>query len=91
VPLDTAVGFRDRAMLEVLYATGLRRSELLHLKIVDVDFERGTIFVRQGKGKKDRILPISVDGALVPRVAVGRGRSEGIESIGTPPSSNRPA
>lgn len=59
IPLDTAVGFRDRAMLEVLYATGLRRSELLHLKIFDLDFERGTIFVRQGKGKKDRILPIS--------------------------------
>jgi len=59
VPLETAVGVRDRAMLEVLYATGVRRSELLHLKIFDVDFERGTIFVRQGKGKKDRILPIS--------------------------------
>lgn len=60
VPLYTAVGVRDRTMLEVLYATGLRRSDLLHLKIFDVDFERGTLFVRQGKGNKDRVLPVSV-------------------------------
>jgi len=59
IPVETAVGLRDRAMLEVLYATGLRRSELLGLQVFDVDFERGTVFVRQGKGKKDRMLPIS--------------------------------
>lgn len=49
---------RDRAVLEVLYSTGLRRGELRNLSIYDVDSGRGTVFVRQGKGRKDRIVPI---------------------------------
>jgi integrase/recombinase XerD len=52
------LGVRDRAMLEALYSTGMRRSELLGLKIDDLDAERGTIMIRQGKGKKDRLIPI---------------------------------
>jgi len=56
--LGTATGVRDRAMLEVLYSTGMRRMELLHLKVHDVDAERGTVMIRQGKGKKDRMIPI---------------------------------
>jgi integrase/recombinase XerD len=54
----TPFGLRDRAMLEVLYSTGMRRSELAHLSIYDVDAERGIVFIRQGKGKKDRVVPI---------------------------------
>jgi integrase/recombinase XerD len=56
--IATPFGLRDRAMLEVLYSTGMRRSELAHLSIYDVDPERGIVFVRQGKGKKDRVIPI---------------------------------
>jgi integrase/recombinase XerD len=56
--LATPFGLRDRAMLEVLYSTGMRRSELAHLSIYDVDPERGIVFIRQGKGKKDRVIPI---------------------------------
>jgi integrase/recombinase XerD len=52
------LGLRDRAILETLYATGMRRSELIGLKLYDLDGERGTIMVRQGKGKKDRMIPI---------------------------------
>jgi integrase/recombinase XerD len=52
------MGIRDRALLEVLYSTGMRRSELAHLQLYDLDNERGTIMVRQGKGKKDRMIPI---------------------------------
>lgn len=57
---DTAlgVGVRDRAMLEVLYSTGLRRAELAHLGVHDIDPDRGTVWVREGKGRKDRIVPI---------------------------------
>jgi integrase/recombinase XerD len=44
-------------MLELLYATGVRRSELANLKIFDLDVERQTLMVRQGKGKKDRMIP----------------------------------
>jgi integrase/recombinase XerD len=53
-----AMGLRDRAMLETFYSTGMRRSELLALSVFDIDRERGTIMIRQGKGKKDRMIPI---------------------------------
>jgi len=56
--LTEALGLRDRAILEVLYSTGIRRSELVRLGIYDLDAERGTLTVRQGKGKKDRVVPI---------------------------------
>lgn len=52
------LGIRDRAVLEVLYSTGIRRMELVNLSVFDIDAERGTLLVRQGKGKKDRMLPI---------------------------------
>jgi integrase/recombinase XerD len=51
-------GLRDRAILEVFYATGIRRQELANLMVRDIDNERGTLMVRQGKGRKDRFLPM---------------------------------
>lgn len=62
--VNDALGVRDRAMLETFYSTGMRRMELVGLKIFDLDFERGTVLIRQGKGKKDRMIPIG-DRALV--------------------------
>jgi integrase/recombinase XerD len=53
-----ALGIRDRAILETLYSTGMRRMELASLKLYDLDADRGTIVIRQGKGKKDRTVPI---------------------------------
>lgn len=58
VELDTPVGVRDRTMLEVLYATGIRRMEIANLEIGDVDLMRKTVLVREGKGGKDRVIPI---------------------------------
>ena len=55
---STDLGVRDRAMLETLYSTGMRRMELIGLGVFDLDFERGTVMVRQGKGKRDRMIPI---------------------------------
>jgi integrase/recombinase XerD len=52
------LGLRDRAILETLYSTGLRRLELIHLALSDVDHARGVVFVREGKGRKDRVVPI---------------------------------
>jgi len=54
----TALGVRDRAMLETLYSTGIRRMEIIGLQQRDVDYERGTLMIRQGKGRKDRMIPI---------------------------------
>jgi integrase/recombinase XerD len=51
-------GIRDRAMMETLYSTGMRRAELVSLDLTDLDTERGTVLIRQGKGKKDRMVPI---------------------------------
>lgn len=56
--LSDPLGVRDRAMLEVFYSTGIRRSELAHLVAFDLDAERATLLVRQGKGRKDRMVPI---------------------------------
>jgi integrase/recombinase XerD len=52
------LGIRDRAILETLYSTGIRRMELCGLHTYDLDVERGTLIVRQGKGRKDRMVPI---------------------------------
>ena len=51
-------GIRDRAVLEVLYATGIRRNELLSLEVHDVDLKGGVIHVRKGKGGKQRVVPL---------------------------------
>jgi integrase/recombinase XerD len=52
------MGLRDRAILETLYSTGVRRGELVQIKLYDADLKNGTVFIRQGKGKKDRVVPI---------------------------------
>ncbi len=56
-PVDP-LGMRDRTILEVFYSTGMRRAELIGLGRYDLDIERGTVMVRQGKGRKDRMIPI---------------------------------
>ncbi len=52
------VGLRDRAIMEVLYSTGIRRAELTALDLFDIEPTRGVLTVRLGKGKKDRVVPI---------------------------------
>ncbi len=54
----TAIGLRDRAILETGYSTGLRRMELIRLRLYDLDLARGVLAVREGKGQKDRVVPI---------------------------------
>lgn len=60
----TSTGIRDRAILETFYSTGMRRMELVQLRLYDLDIERGTVMVRQGKGKKDRMIPIGARALL---------------------------
>jgi len=55
--LETPLGLRDRAMLETLYASGLRVSELVNLKIHEVGFNEGVVRVI-GKGSKERLVPL---------------------------------
>ncbi len=55
--LSSLLGIRDSAIMETLYSTGMRVSELVGMDIADVDFHNGIVKVR-GKGKKERLLPI---------------------------------
>jgi integrase/recombinase XerD len=56
--VDEVLGLRDRAMMEVFYSTAIRRAELVNLRIYDVDRDRGTLMVREGKGRRDRVAPL---------------------------------
>ncbi len=58
VDTTTPQGLRDRAILEVLYSTGIRRQECASLTLSDIDMARQSLFVREGKGSKDRYIPI---------------------------------
>lgn len=55
---NTESGVRDRAILELFYSTGLRRSELCNLTLHDLSLSRKTVMVRKGKGNKDRLIPV---------------------------------
>lgn len=57
--LQTPTNPKHQAMLSLIYACGLRRSELLNLTLKDILSDRGLLFIQQSKGKKDRVVPIS--------------------------------
>lgn len=52
------LGIRDRAILEMFYSTGIRRTEMARLAITDLNREKHILWVRQGKGQKDRVVPV---------------------------------
>jgi integrase/recombinase XerD len=52
------VGIRDRAIIETFYSTGIRRMELVNLKLQDIDLARGAVTIFEGKWQKDRVVPI---------------------------------
>ncbi len=52
------LGLRDRAILETIYSCAIRRMELVTLKLYDLDRDRGTLMIRHGKGRKQRVIPI---------------------------------
>lgn len=55
---ETPYGLRGRAILEDFYSTGIRRTELCRLELSDLSLSRLTLFIREGKGGKDRLLPL---------------------------------
>jgi len=58
--LEAPTNLKHRAMISLIYACGLRRSELLNLTLKDILSDRNLLFIRQSKGKKDRVVPISM-------------------------------
>ena len=57
-PSDSVLGLRDRAILETYYGTGVRMGECERLNVDDIDLQKAALWVRSGKGRKDRRLPI---------------------------------
>jgi len=72
----TPMGLRDRAMLELLYATGLRVSELVAVKIFEVNLDAGVVRA-MGKGSKERLVPLGEEAAdwISQYIAVRKGKS----------------
>lgn len=73
-PGEDAAGLRDKALFEVLYSTGLRRSEACALNLCDCDRSAGTVRVNAGKGGKDRLVPIGEKALLALSRYLQKGR-----------------
>lgn len=84
--LATPIGLRDRAMLEVLYSTGLRVSELLNLRISDIDMRIGCVRCI-GKGDKERLVPIGRKAIEAVEQWLARGRPKFARPSSPPPHS----
>ena len=84
VSVDEAHFLRDSAILELLYASGMRVAELVRLDLSDIDFHRGTLHVT-GKGDKQRVVPFghAADDALRQWIEKGRGQlaEEGTKAV----------
>ena len=73
--MDTGLGKRDRAMLELMYATGLRVSELVGLELSNLNLNQGVVRV-MGKGQKERLVPIGDEAHECLQVYLSSGRPE---------------
>ncbi len=76
---DDPATFRDRALLELMYASGLRASETISLEISDVDLEHGIVRAR-GKGSKERLVPVGGKALAAVRVYLRAGRPKMVRS-----------
>lgn len=72
----TLIGKRDRAILETLYGTGVRLSELVGCDLTDLDLAQCLLLVRNGKGRKDRVVPVPGRASLALRVYLVEARPE---------------
>lgn len=71
----TFLDLRDRAVFELLYGTGMRVGEAVKLDVTDVDVNSGKLFVSQGKGRKDRVVPVGERALETLKRYVEKGRS----------------
>jgi len=83
----TPIGLRDRAMLEVLYSTGLRVSELLNLRIADIDMRMGCVRCI-GKGDKERLVPIGRKALEAVEVYLAQARPKFARPSSPPPHNH---
>jgi len=77
----TVIGKRDRAILELLYGTGMRLGEAVRADVSDLDLREGVLLVRSGKGKKDRMVPIQGRAALALDTYLAEARPELVKRV----------
>lgn len=82
--ISTDAGLRDRAIMEVFYSCGLRRTELLNLKRQEADLTAQVVWVRQGKGNKDRVVPIGERACAWVRKYLGQVRPHYVQGQDPP-------
>lgn len=75
------IGKRDRAILELLYGTGIRLGEAVRADVTDLDLRQRILLVRSGKGKKDRIVPVPGRAAMALGRYLGEARPEIVKRI----------
>lgn len=80
----TSTGKRDRALLETLYGSGLRAGECRRLDLSDLDLAQMTLLVRDGKGRKDRVVPLTARAALTLGVYLADVRPELVQDAREP-------
>jgi integrase/recombinase XerD len=74
--ISTIIGLRDRALMEVLYATGMRHGEACRLNVYDVDLRAKRVVIREGKGAKDRVMPLTENACYWLRRYLSESRPE---------------
>jgi len=72
--VGTALGLRDRALLELVYSTGMRNTELRELCLDDLETDRRTVRIRKGKGSKSRVVPLGREAAYWLDAYLSQGR-----------------
>jgi len=75
------IGKRDRAILELLYGTGIRLGEATRADVSDLDLREGVLLVRSGKGKKDRVVPVQGRAALALDTYLAEARPELVKRV----------
>jgi site-specific recombinase XerD len=75
IPTEKPRDIRDRAILEVMYATGIRRAELVSLSIYDVEMQTGTMRIEHGKGDETRLVPLTETAVTALKLYLEESRS----------------
>jgi integrase/recombinase XerD len=73
---DAPISIRDRAIMELFYSAGLRRAELMDLKLYDLDWQQQTLTVKQGKGQRQRIIPLTTGAQVTLQRYIQAARGE---------------
>jgi integrase/recombinase XerD len=81
-PIIKPRDIRDRTILEVLYATGIRRAELLGLNIYNADLKTATLKIENGKGGRERIVPLTTSAVAAIKLYLSEARGKFVSAIG---------